>query len=269
MARATDSTTVRWLGSLGYPFLDTFSATAPVELQQAVCWLEDVVIRALPIPDRAVLRTTSFSSEFGKYLEHLNAPRGIAPSSADEAARVKELAHAVRWLARLGLQHAYDDAETIYNEPIDPWDGRCVPVTTGVSTNEAVDCKVRTTLQRLQLDRVAPQDSEIALRAVATLVEGATTRARMQAQLKQNSSEAFAATAPSAEPNSEAKISLESLPIGFSTGDKAVDACARVLRLLYVRKLRGLEDHVARAIATMQAYTANPKTDSRLGQVGR
>jgi RLL motif-containing protein 1 len=61
---------------------------------------------------------------------------------------------------------------------------------------------------------------------------------------------------------------LEGLPLGFSTGDPIVDRAAKILRLLYVADLRQTQNHVNEAISRMQQYTADPKTDSRLGRVG-
>lgn len=50
---------------------------------------------------------------------------------------------------------------------------------------------------------------------------------------------------------------------------KGVDAAASVLRMLYVADLRELQDQVNELLMQLQALTANPKTDSRLGKVGR
>ena len=61
---------------------------------------------------------------------------------------------------------------------------------------------------------------------------------------------------------------LEVLPLGFSTGDPFVDRASKILRLLYVADLRETQNHVNEAISRMQQYTADPKTDSRLGRVG-
>ena len=57
--------------------------------------------------------------------------------------------------------------------------------------------------------------------------------------------------------------------LGFSTGDKSVDRAATVLRLLYIDDLRALQTQVNDIVSTLQDFTANPKTDSKLGKVGR
>ena len=62
---------------------------------------------------------------------------------------------------------------------------------------------------------------------------------------------------------------LSMFPLGFSSGDATVDRCATVLRMLYLRDLRVLQDGINDILETAQQYTANPKTDARLGKVGR
>ena len=44
---------------------------------------------------------------------------------------------------------------------------------------------------------------------------------------------------------------------------------ARGLRMQYVAELRALQSHVNGVVACAQEFTANPKTDSQLGRVGR
>ena len=73
-----------------------------------------------------------------------------------------------------------------------------------------------------------------------------------------------------------------------SCGDKDVDEVAAILRLLHIRDLRTLQTQVRNiilitwicdyisdnfqineCIVAIQTITANPKTDTRLGKVGR
>lgn len=62
---------------------------------------------------------------------------------------------------------------------------------------------------------------------------------------------------------------LDELPLGFTTGDGAVDRFAKIVRVLHVRQLRELQDGINDDVARMQQVTANPKTDVKLGKVGR
>ncbi|XP_037503387.1 RNA transcription, translation and transport factor protein-like isoform X1 [Rhipicephalus sanguineus] len=62
---------------------------------------------------------------------------------------------------------------------------------------------------------------------------------------------------------------LKESSLGFDTGDPVLNHAAKVLRLLYVQDLRELQTRINEAIVAVQAITANPKTDTRLGKVGR
>jgi len=51
--------------------------------------------------------------------------------------------------------------------------------------------------------------------------------------------------------------------------DYIINEAAKILRLLHIRDLRELQSNINHAIVVVQAIIANPKTDSRLGKVGR
>ena len=51
--------------------------------------------------------------------------------------------------------------------------------------------------------------------------------------------------------------------------DPAVREALKILRLTHLNHLRDLQSEINAAIETVQAATANPKTDTRLGKVGR
>lgn len=70
-------------------------------------------------------------------------------------------------------------------------------------------------------------------------------------------------------PIPETGLDLSQFPAGISTGNAAVDAAIAVLRMLYIADLRELQDAANDLIVSVQAHTANPKTDSSLGAVGR
>lgn len=61
----------------------------------------------------------------------------------------------------------------------------------------------------------------------------------------------------------------EKLPLGFDLGDKALNEAALVLRLLHIEQLRKLQNDANKALVKIQQITANPITDTNLGQVGR
>ena len=51
--------------------------------------------------------------------------------------------------------------------------------------------------------------------------------------------------------------------------DPVLKEAVKILRLIHLHNLRELQSDINAAIETVQAATANPKTDTRLGKVGR
>lgn len=74
--------------------------------------------------------------------------------------------------------------------------------------------------------------------------------------------------APQAEGGAEA-FSLAAFPLGFDTGDAALNNAATVLRLLYAEDLHQLQARINALLVAVQNLTANPEVDASLGSVGR
>ncbi|DBA73695.1 TPA: hypothetical protein ACH3X2_009675 [Trebouxia sp. C0005] len=64
-------------------------------------------------------------------------------------------------------------------------------------------------------------------------------------------------------------LDVDKFPLGFTTGDKKTDVAATILRMLYIKDLRGLQTIIDETLVNVQNYTANPKTDAALGRIGR
>ena len=62
---------------------------------------------------------------------------------------------------------------------------------------------------------------------------------------------------------------LSKITAGFDTGDKILNNVGRILRLLHLQNFRSFQTMINQTIVSVQELTANPKTDQRLGQVGR
>ena len=58
-------------------------------------------------------------------------------------------------------------------------------------------------------------------------------------------------------------------PLGFDLGDAALERPAALLRCRHVTALRALQSRVDAALVAAQECTADPRTDNRLGRVGR
>lgn len=57
--------------------------------------------------------------------------------------------------------------------------------------------------------------------------------------------------------------------LGFETGDPILNNAGKALRLMYIHDLRDLQTRINECIVAVQNITANPKTDTKLGKVGR
>jgi RLL motif-containing protein 1 len=51
--------------------------------------------------------------------------------------------------------------------------------------------------------------------------------------------------------------------------DPVLKEAAKILRLLHLTNLRNLQSEINNVIELVQSETANPKTDTKLGKVGR
>ncbi|KAK2586979.1 hypothetical protein KPH14_010952 [Odynerus spinipes] len=56
---------------------------------------------------------------------------------------------------------------------------------------------------------------------------------------------------------------------GLSLGDVVLDNAAKGLTLLHIQDLRNLQTKINEVIVSVQSVTANPKTDTKLGKVGK
>ena len=61
-------------------------------------------------------------------------------------------------------------------------------------------------------------------------------------------------------------VALDKHILGFDTGDAVLNEAAQILRLLHIEEL---QTKINEAIVAVQAIIADPKTDHRLGKVGR
>ena len=64
-------------------------------------------------------------------------------------------------------------------------------------------------------------------------------------------------------------IPLTSFPSPFESKDRLLKQVAVVMRMLYLSDFRELQNDLNSLIVLGQEYTANPKTNSALGAVGR
>eukprot|EP01043_Picozoa_sp_COSAG02_P058840 COSAG02_NODE_7392_length_3036_cov_94.353422_2_plen_243_part_00 len=221
------------------------------DLQQfhaMVVWLEDKKIRALPKAERGPLRTLgkAWSTTLGGYLEELGCPHSL---DVDDVAQRRIVAD---WLLTeaVGLEYLDNSA-------------RC-------STRADADAAMAPGLRLIDYSHTEVQELVASLAQMLKIPAAETTAGTMvlvERTVREKLTPAGLATFH-ASGGAARDESLEKFPQDFSTGNAAVDAGSKVLRLLYIDDLRRLQTAVNNVIVRAQAFTANPKTDAKLGKVG-
>ncbi|XP_075950728.1 RNA transcription, translation and transport factor protein [Anarhichas minor] len=238
----------RKLTALDYHNPGGFDCKDETQYRNCVVWLEDQKIRHYKIEDRGNLRnipSSGWPEAYQKYLQDLNCPFGL-----------QEKQEAVDWLLGLAVRYEYGDNDKYKN---------CKPLAASSNSDKAVD-------PLLNLDGNCP-DFKAGVTALANilkiqrhddyLVMLKAIRILIQERL---SPEAIA----KASQNKEGiPVTLDKHVLGFDTGDATLNEAAQILRLLHIEELRELQTRINEAIVAVQAIIADPKTDHRLGKVGR
>lgn len=255
----------RKLKALGYHTIDKVNLENPVELKSLVVWLEDQKIRHYKIEERQDLRTKTgdgWMESYKKYLTALECPFDVTSSSLS----------CVEWLLELAVRCEFDDKAEENPSLKCGLMGAAGPFTAA---------KVRTSNGPSSLDiDVKNQDFRGGLGALAKLLGVTThpdpimvleaTRVLIEERLSNEAlKKAKDTTVKKADKEDKKTVKVTAKECGFDSGDPALDEAAKVLRLLHLSELRDLQTKINELTVSLQQITANPKTDQRLGKVGK
>ncbi|GMH43332.1 hypothetical protein BSKO_11254 [Bryopsis sp. KO-2023] len=234
------------LAALEYPGIESFDSSKPTEFRKLMVWLENMKIRFYKLEQRKPLQSLNhpaWDDHFRKYLTLMDCPMKFDPKNPDSM---------VGWMLQASTRFDYQDSGKVLNsfardlavshgkeKPPEPFKD------VGSDDVPELLTKICKAL-KLKIASESMVDKANAIRACLT-------------------SEILPALAYS----KKGGFKIEDFPLGFTTGDKAVDKAATLLRMLFVKDVRQLQSLIDRTIVKAQEYTANPKTDSRLGRVGR
>ncbi|KAK5847687.1 hypothetical protein PBY51_016795 [Eleginops maclovinus] len=239
----------RKLTALDYHNPSGFDCKDETQYRNCIVWLEDQKIRHYKIEERGNLRnipSSDWPNAYHQYLQDLNCPFGgeQRPESVD-------------WLLGLAVRYEYGDNVDKYKN--------CKPLAASSNSDKAVD-------HLLNLDGNSP-DFKAGVTALANilkiqrhddyLVMLKAIRILIQERL---SPEAITKASDNRE---GIPVALDKHVLGFDTGDAVLNEAAQILRLLHIEELRELQTKINEAIVAVQAIIADPKTDHRLGKVGR
>uniref|UniRef100_A0A8C2NU49 RNA transcription, translation and transport factor protein n=1 Tax=Capra hircus TaxID=9925 RepID=A0A8C2NU49_CAPHI len=229
----------RKLTALDYHNPAGFNCKDETEFRNFIVWLEDQKIRHYKIEDRGNLRnihSSDWPKFFEQYLRDVNCPF-----------KIQDRQEAIDWLLGLAVRLEYGDNGMFCGEYIvlERKGGKGV-------NNPDFKAGVMALANLLQIQR--HDDYLVMLKAIRILV---------QERLTQD------AVAKANQTKEGLPVALDKHILGFDTGDAVLNEAAQILRLLHIEELRELQTKINEAIVAVQAIIADPKTDHRLGKVGR
>jgi len=245
----------RKLFALNFPTPDKFDPSDQSQYRGLVVWLEDQKIRHYKIDDRTSLRdvgSTSWPGSLHKYLSDLACP--IMSGTPSEI---------LDWLLGCAVRFEYGEKLETYNKQTREFVKQSKTEQPKIVSSNPLDNLDFSTPQfRAGVESLAASlqitkhpDHLVTLQAICKLVA-----ARLNPKALSNPT--------SVVPQGEA-YPFREFGLGFDTGDPAVNDAAKILRLLHIQDMRLLQTKINECIVAIQAVTANPKTDTRLGKVGR
>lgn len=254
------------LHALGYPRAQTFSQTDSQALRNLVVWLENVKIRQYPVEERKQLgdiKSATWHDTLTKYLSDVDCPLELDPSGSNTGA-------VLQWLLNYAVSLEYADGAEQYNATTQQLQQQ---QQAQQQQDGSSGRKSRHQQQQPPFtDLHGPQVSQ-ALSALFQLLHVDTSTGGLLEHLQASKEVLRDGVLPSLTDASVqhafASTTLDTALLGFETGDPVVDRLATVLRLLYIRDLRQLQTTIDRMVVEVQEFTANPRTDSSLGKVGR
>jgi len=217
------------------------------DYRKLVNWLENRIIRELPIEGRAELSKCTgpigkWKPSFTRYLTTLEAGPNVIGSLKSSEWRPQCL----QFLLDLAVKIKYDDEkEEIEGTPAG------VLSFDNVDPNSEDFKKGVTTLSNF-LGVAVPSSF-----TPAQTFECCVSLLENRADNRGVPSDGFKLEA------------IDKVTAGFDTGDKTLNNIGRILRLLHLQNFRSFQTLINQSIVAVQEFTANPKTDQRLGQVGR
>uniref|UniRef100_A0A4W6BYA0 RNA transcription, translation and transport factor protein n=1 Tax=Lates calcarifer TaxID=8187 RepID=A0A4W6BYA0_LATCA len=233
----------RKLTALDYHNPDGFDCKDETQFRNCIVWLEDQKIRHYKIEDRGNLRnipSSDWPKAYQKYLQDVNCPFGV-----------QERQEAVDWLLGLAVRYEYGDNVEKYKN--------CQPLAASGNSDKTADPLVN-------LDSNSP-DFKAGVMALANILKIqrhddylVMLKVRLHCMLFLCIKIFLLNGVP---------VALDKHILGFDTGDATLNEAAQILRLLHIEELRELQTKINEAIVAVQAIIADPKTDHRLGKVGR
>ncbi|XP_044264954.1 RNA transcription, translation and transport factor protein [Tribolium madens] len=241
----------RLLSALEYPECDV-NVNDEATFRKIVVWLEQNKInKANPNVANGLKNITSndWPNHFQKYQEILGLPN------------LQSHQEQLQWLLGYAVQiETHNNRQVYIKHAVENLKATNVPTVVTENPLDKLDFHSKEFAEGIskvaQLLNITPHpDPLVTLKAVTKLV---TVRLSPQAQA--NPSEVVLKGTP---------FPFQDADLGFDLNDPVLNQAAKVLRILYIHDLRHLQTRANELIVAVQNITANPKTDTKLGKVGK
>lgn len=218
------------LQSLGHPNPESFNCEDEKEYKSVVLWLEDQKIRHYKIEERAGLR--NFDSDGWKEA-YINYQRDLVSPATDLSPNEQ-----LNWLLSYAVRLEYTDNVDKYKNAKLEEPMQAAPNV--VSSNPLDNLDFSSPAFKNGVDRVC---------TIAGISPHPDPKIRLAALCK------ILKTSPHPEPP--------------STESGVIQQPTDVLKLLFIEDLRELQTKINESLVAVQKVTADPRTDTKLGRVGR
>ena len=257
----------RKLQALEYHAATNIDVNNPEDLRALVIWLEDQKIRQWQIEERGALRSntgTNWRATFKKYLNHLECPYN--PDTSLNAT--------VDWLLGVAVRYDYNDAAKEHTElrhglikkgPSEPSSGGGKTSALDIDPKEELFQRGVEALAKI-LEVTRHPDTTVLLAACRIVIQEKLSEEAIQTAKEQAANKSKGTQQTTKGPK---HFKITPKECGFDIGDPVLSEAAKVLRLLHLQELRVLQTDINRMIVSLQALTADPKTNQSLGKVGK
>lgn len=246
----------RKLRALGYLEWDKVNGNNTQHFRKVIVWLEDQKIRHYTIEDRKKLRditSSEWPNTFEKYCNDIKC--SITKNEIDQ----------LEWFIGYAIWLEFGDDCQKYQRVIGSKvkDKKELKVPSIKSTNP---------LDNLDFDSDAFKNGVNSIAKLLNVPKHSDHLVTLQAcsKLVCNKLNADVIKQPNNAVNAKGKSQTKMIiGPGFNMGDAMLDNAAKGLSLLYIQDLRNLQTKINETIVAVQNITADPKTDTKLGKVGK
>jgi RLL motif-containing protein 1 len=254
----------RQLKTLNYQKCDNFNPDDPQQFRQLVNWLETSKLRTGKGFALKDTYATNWDNEFKDYLKNIGCPVELYCDVSSFNAGT------VTWLVGLAVKLQYSTRARELNDKSSAF----MMISDGTSPNkkmktvssnpiESLDFQstdfregVRRLADLLKVNQSHP-DHLVTLEACCKIIRTRLSQKNMKNITHlSNKGESF-------------ELKDHNLGVPADIKDPVLKEAVKILRLIHLNNLRDLQSDINATIETVQAATANPKTDTRLGKVGR